>query len=154
MPHLLTAPFCRPTRPVILARGSFWPGAGLNFCDHIYSRPFATFPHRNLPNFRQHFTAKYNMNRQGGKAKPLKAPKKAVRELDEDDKAFLEKKRAGTQNIRLASPPTTRVTPYRGEGAQRNGGQGHWQGPAYFRREMSDVSVLLTRSAGEFPTDA
>ncbi|KAK0386997.1 hypothetical protein NLU13_5311 [Sarocladium strictum] len=33
-------------------------------------------------------------NREGGKAKPLKAPKKQNKELDEDDQAFLEKKRA------------------------------------------------------------
>ncbi|KAL8285077.1 hypothetical protein RB601_006506 [Gaeumannomyces tritici] len=33
-------------------------------------------------------------NREGGKAKPLKAPKKGNKDLDEDDKAFLEKKRA------------------------------------------------------------
>ncbi|KAM7207161.1 Translation machinery associated TMA7 [Naviculisporaceae sp. PSN 640] len=33
-------------------------------------------------------------SREGGKAKPLKAPKKGPKELDEDDKAFLEKKRA------------------------------------------------------------
>ncbi|ORY66006.1 translation machinery associated TMA7 [Pseudomassariella vexata] len=32
--------------------------------------------------------------RDGGKAKPLKAPKKVQKELDEDDKAFLEKKKA------------------------------------------------------------
>jgi hypothetical protein len=33
----------------------------------------------------------------GGKAKPLKAPKKAPKgELDEEDKAFQEKQRAGT----------------------------------------------------------
>ncbi|KAK0746830.1 translation machinery associated TMA7 [Schizothecium vesticola] len=32
--------------------------------------------------------------RDGGKAKPLKAPKKEKKELDEEDKAFLEKKRA------------------------------------------------------------
>lgn len=32
----------------------------------------------------------------GGKAKPLKAPKKAAKDMDEDDKAFLEKKKAGT----------------------------------------------------------
>lgn len=31
----------------------------------------------------------------GGKAKPLKAPKKQTKEYDEDDQAFLEKKRAG-----------------------------------------------------------
>jgi len=32
-------------------------------------------------------------SRDGGKAKPLKGPKKAAKELDEEDKAFLEKKR-------------------------------------------------------------
>ncbi|KAK6843482.1 translation machinery associated TMA7 [Apiospora arundinis] len=33
-------------------------------------------------------------NRDGGKAKPLKAPKKAVKELDDEDKAYQEKQRA------------------------------------------------------------
>ncbi|KAK9235513.1 putative coiled-coil domain-containing protein 72 [Lipomyces kononenkoae] len=32
--------------------------------------------------------------RQGGKAKPLKAPKKERKDMDEDDKAFMEKKKA------------------------------------------------------------
>ncbi|KAK4247932.1 translation machinery-associated 7 [Corynascus novoguineensis] len=32
-------------------------------------------------------------SREGGKAKPLKGPKKAAKELDDEDKAFLEKKR-------------------------------------------------------------
>ncbi|KAK9381815.1 putative coiled-coil domain-containing protein 72 [Kockiozyma suomiensis] len=32
--------------------------------------------------------------RQGGKAKPLKAPKKEKKDLDEEDKAFMEKKKA------------------------------------------------------------
>jgi hypothetical protein len=32
----------------------------------------------------------------GGKAKPLKAAKKEKKELDEEDKAFLEKKKAGS----------------------------------------------------------
>lgn len=32
----------------------------------------------------------------GGKVKPLKQAKKANKDLDDDDKAFLEKKRAGT----------------------------------------------------------
>lgn len=36
------------------------------------------------------------MEETGGKAKPLKAAKKATKELDEDDLAFQEKKRAGT----------------------------------------------------------
>ncbi|KAK2038253.1 translation machinery associated TMA7 [Colletotrichum somersetense] len=33
-------------------------------------------------------------SREGGKAKPLKAAKKQAKEMDEDDLAFLEKKRA------------------------------------------------------------
>ncbi|OLN97192.1 Translation machinery-associated protein 7 [Colletotrichum chlorophyti] len=33
-------------------------------------------------------------NRDGGKAKPLKAPKKQQKDMDDDDLAFLEKKRA------------------------------------------------------------
>ncbi|KEZ46791.1 hypothetical protein SAPIO_CDS0089 [Scedosporium apiospermum] len=33
-------------------------------------------------------------DRQGGKVKPLKAPKKAQKDLDDDDRAFLEKKKA------------------------------------------------------------
>lgn len=36
----------------------------------------------------------------GGKAKPLKAPKKGAKDLDEDDLAYLEKKRAGMSYIR------------------------------------------------------
>ncbi|PHH59899.1 hypothetical protein CDD81_2387 [Ophiocordyceps australis] len=33
-------------------------------------------------------------NREGGKAKPLKQPKKGPKDLDDDDMAYLEKKRA------------------------------------------------------------
>ncbi|RMJ15768.1 Translation machinery-associated protein 7 [Fusarium euwallaceae] len=33
-------------------------------------------------------------NREGGKQKPLKQAKKAQKDLDDDDKAFLEKKKA------------------------------------------------------------
>ncbi|KAI1143388.1 translation machinery associated TMA7 [Hypoxylon sp. FL0543] len=33
-------------------------------------------------------------NREGGKVKPLKNPKKKQQDLDDEDKAFLEKKRA------------------------------------------------------------
>lgn len=38
---------------------------------------------------------KLTSNRIGGKAKPLKAPKKEKKEVDEDDKAFQEKQKAG-----------------------------------------------------------
>ncbi|KAK7952013.1 hypothetical protein PG997_004611 [Apiospora hydei] len=33
-------------------------------------------------------------NREGGKVKPLKAPKKVAKDLDDEDKAFQEKQRA------------------------------------------------------------
>jgi hypothetical protein len=35
----------------------------------------------------------------GGKAKPMKKPKSDKKELDEEDKAFLEKKRAGMHPV-------------------------------------------------------
>jgi len=35
----------------------------------------------------------------GGKAKPLKAPKKEKKELDEEDIAFREKQKAGTWSL-------------------------------------------------------
>lgn len=44
----------------------------------------------------------------GGKAKPLKAAKKANKELDEDDLAFLEKKRAGTNPTPSPKPSSRR----------------------------------------------
>jgi hypothetical protein len=37
-----------------------------------------------------------NEEKLGGKIKPLKAPKKQNKDLDDEDKAFLEKKKAGT----------------------------------------------------------
>lgn len=40
----------------------------------------------------------------GGKAKPLKAPKKEKKEMDEDDVAFKEKQKAG---MTLEPCPTT-----------------------------------------------
>jgi Translation machinery associated TMA7 len=46
----------------------------------------------------------------GGKAKPLKAPKKAPKaEMDEEDKAFAEKQRAGNfhTSCRLLDPANT-----------------------------------------------
>lgn len=42
----------------------------------------------------------------GGKAKPLKAAKKDKRELDDEDKAFLEKKRAGMYYLGLRQMQT------------------------------------------------
>lgn len=49
----------------------------------------------------------------GGKAKPLKAAKKANKELDEDDLAFQEKKRAGTTTTFPGPPLLPYQTPER-----------------------------------------
>ncbi|KAA1474812.1 translation machinery associated TMA7 [Dentipellis sp. KUC8613] len=40
--------------------------------------------------------------RQGGKLKPLKAPKKAQKEVDEDEVAFKEKKKAEAEALKAA----------------------------------------------------
>lgn len=41
--------------------------------------------------------------RQGGKAKPLKAPKKKVQDLDEDDLAFKEKQKREQAELKAAA---------------------------------------------------
>ena len=42
-----------------------------------------------------------NLSRKGGKAKPLKAPKKEKRDLDEDEIAYREKQKAGESSSPL-----------------------------------------------------
>jgi len=57
-------------------------------------------------------------NREGGKAKPLKAPKKAAKELDEDDLAFREKQKADAKaNKEMAEKA-------KGKGPMNAGSQG------------------------------
>ncbi|KAF4968768.1 hypothetical protein FSARC_3897 [Fusarium sarcochroum] len=57
-------------------------------------------------------------NREGGKVKPLKQAKKAQKDLDDDDKAYLEKKRADEKARKeLASKAG-------GKGPLNTGGQG------------------------------
>lgn len=74
----------------------------------------------------------------GGKAKPLKQAKKQSKDYDDDDKAFLDKKRAGTTKYpnKTPSPRTERLLTetYRREGPQGDGGQGRWQGPSELGR--------------------
>jgi Translation machinery associated TMA7 len=41
--------------------------------------------------------------REGGKKKPLKAPKKDAKEMDEDDKAFLQKKREEEKKLKVSN---------------------------------------------------
>ncbi|KAF4960636.1 hypothetical protein FGADI_805 [Fusarium gaditjirri] len=57
-------------------------------------------------------------NREGGKAKPLKQAKKAQKDLDDDDKAFLEKKRADEKARKELAAKAG------GKGPLNTGGQG------------------------------
>lgn len=57
-------------------------------------RPPATLPVSQVPD-RRPLANKSTLT--GGKAKPLKSAKKAVKDLDDEDRAYQEKKRAGTQ---------------------------------------------------------
>ncbi|OTA64677.1 translation machinery associated TMA7 [Hypoxylon sp. EC38] len=57
-------------------------------------------------------------NREGGKVKPLKNPKKQQKDLDDDDKAFLEKKKADEKARQELAKKAT------GKGPLNTGGQG------------------------------
>ncbi|KAK7721320.1 hypothetical protein SLS64_001616 [Diaporthe eres] len=65
-------------------------------------------------------------DRQGGKAKPLKAAKKANKELDEDDLAYQEKKRAVTDAIDDPEEKARKEMAAKagGKGPLNTGGQG------------------------------
>lgn len=110
----------------------------------------------------QSFANKFTLA--GGKAKPLKSAKKAVKDLDDEDKAYQEKKRAGTQSLgpepvpnllpqrRRAANTDTNV-PCRGEGSQGDGGERQGQGPPELgepghqeeREEISERRALGVR---------
>ncbi|PCD29328.1 hypothetical protein AU210_011866 [Fusarium oxysporum f. sp. radicis-cucumerinum] len=57
-------------------------------------------------------------NREGGKVKPLKQAKKTQKDLDDDDKAFLEKKRADEKARKELAAKAG------GKGPLNTGGQG------------------------------
>lgn len=76
----------------------------------------------------------------GGKAKPLKAPKKQNKEMDEEDIAFAEKKKAGTlTSFKFPSIFVLMILRHnRGEGPQGDGSQGPGQGPSGERRHQEE----------------
>ncbi|KAL7646314.1 UNVERIFIED_CONTAM: hypothetical protein RMT77_003223 [Armadillidium vulgare] len=59
--------------------------------------------------------------REGGKKKPLKTAKKAQKELDEDDKAFLEKKKAEEKKLKEMSQKAAKGGPLIGGGIKKSG---------------------------------
>ncbi|KAF5022491.1 hypothetical protein F66182_5463 [Fusarium sp. NRRL 66182] len=66
-------------------------------------------------------TQKTNPSKTGGKVKPLKQAKKAQKDLDDDDKAFLEKKRAGIPDEKARKELASKAG---GKGPLNTGGQG------------------------------
>ena len=79
---------------------------------HNKSKGFQTNQHLHFP---------------GGKAKPLKAPKKDKKEMDEDEIAFREKQKAGTCFQSPLGYPQL-IPASRRKGEQRDGGEGQGKG--------------------------
>lgn len=78
------------------------------------------------------------MRNPGGKVKPLKAPKKQQKDLDEDEIAFREKQKAGeflyllVTGAPFVSPRALSLTTnstHRGQGQEGTVGKGQGQGP-------------------------
>ncbi|KAF3080274.1 hypothetical protein TWF569_010992 [Orbilia oligospora] len=59
--------------------------------------------------------------RQGGKAKPLKAPKKDKKELDDDDLAFKEKQKKEAAELKAAQAKAGQKGPMGGGGIKKSG---------------------------------
>nr|XP_019014708.1 uncharacterized protein I206_00794 [Kwoniella pini CBS 10737]OCF53489.1 hypothetical protein I206_00794 [Kwoniella pini CBS 10737] len=57
--------------------------------------------------------------RQGGKAKPLKAPKKVSKELDEDDIAFKEKQKREAAELKALAAKAGGKGPMGGAGIKK-----------------------------------
>ncbi|ODN76299.1 hypothetical protein L202_06225 [Cryptococcus amylolentus CBS 6039] len=58
--------------------------------------------------------------RQGGKAKPLKAPKKASKDLDEDDIAFQEKQKREAAELKALAAKAGGKGPMSGGGIKKS----------------------------------
>ncbi|KIR25944.1 hypothetical protein I307_05446 [Cryptococcus deuterogattii 99/473] len=58
--------------------------------------------------------------RQGGKAKPLKAPKKATKDLDEDDLAFKEKQKKEAAELKALAAKAAQKGPMGGAGLKKS----------------------------------
>eukprot|EP00798_Chlamydomonas_sp_ICE-L_P024235 gene24235-9834_t len=61
--------------------------------------------------------------KEGGKAKPLKAPKKGPKEYDEDDLAFLEKKKADEKALKEMKGKAGQKGAVFGTGLKKSGGK-------------------------------
>ncbi|XP_057528062.1 uncharacterized protein LOC130806857 [Amaranthus tricolor] len=61
------------------------------------------------------------MSKQGGKAKPLKQPKKEKVELDEDDKALLQRKREEEKALKELRAKAQQKGQFGGSGLKKSG---------------------------------
>ncbi|CAO2813324.1 unnamed protein product [Amaranthus hypochondriacus] len=61
------------------------------------------------------------MSKQGGKAKPLKQPKKDKVELDEDDKALLQRKREEEKALKELRAKAQQKGQFGGSGLKKSG---------------------------------
>nr|XP_031858117.1 uncharacterized protein CI109_006458 [Kwoniella shandongensis]KAA5525189.1 hypothetical protein CI109_006458 [Kwoniella shandongensis] len=59
--------------------------------------------------------------RQGGKAKPLKAPKKEKKELDDDDLAFKERQKKEAAELKALATKAAQKGPMGGTGIKKSG---------------------------------
>lgn len=59
--------------------------------------------------------------REGGKKKPLKAPKKDSKEVDEDDMKFKQKKQAEQKALEALKQKATQKGPLTGGGIKKSG---------------------------------
>uniref|UniRef100_A0A1I8N0S3 Translation machinery-associated protein 7 homolog n=1 Tax=Musca domestica TaxID=7370 RepID=A0A1I8N0S3_MUSDO len=59
--------------------------------------------------------------REGGKKKPLKAPKKESRELDDDDMAFKQKQKEAQKALEAAKAKAAQKGPLVGGGIKKSG---------------------------------
>lgn len=60
-------------------------------------------------------------NREGGKVKPLKAPKKQAKDLDEEDMAFREKQKADEKARKEMAAKASGKGPLSGGGIKKSG---------------------------------
>ena len=60
-------------------------------------------------------------SREGGKKKPLKAPKKEAKEFDENDLAFKQKKKEDEKAMKEAKAKATQKGPLVGGGIKKSG---------------------------------
>ena len=87
----------------------------------------------------------------GGKAKPLKAPKKEKKDMDDDDLAFQAKQKAGVLMKRSCAKGQKLIRPSRRKGQQGDGREGKREGStqrwaARYQKVWEEIGSWMTLS--------